>query len=253
MHLLRIHKELRDDYHKSERRKSDQYFLLYPLYRAVSFPVAAVFIYFGLSANQATLIGAAFLVVSLALFIGDVSASIFWGTMFYLMAFLVDFADGSIARFHGRPNAFGKLIDGLVDSLSFLLFIAVAIANVRSGTNLLSGSIELTMAIFATFSALFMQNYEFRVMYLLKESEVSITSSEQDAKNESNVLARLANKSYRNAITATPLLILALVPFDLLSVLLTFWFVVHVCLGLPKLLIGLVLVRRKLGSVYRAT
>lgn len=253
MHLLRIHKELRDDYYKSERRKSDQYFLLYPLYRALSFPVAAVFIYFGLSANQATLIGATFLVLSLALFIGDVSASIFWGTMFYLMAFLVDFADGSIARFHGKPNAFGKLIDGLVDSLSFLLFIAVAIANVRSGTNLLSDSIELTMAIFAAFSALFMQNYEFRVMYLLKESEVSITSSEQDAKNESSVLARLANKIYRNAITATPLLILALSPLNLLSFLLTFWFVVHVCLGLPKLLIGLVLVRRKLGSVYRAT
>ena len=56
---------------------------------------------------------------------------------------LVDFMDGNIAALHGPSNAFRQMIDGLVDSLTFLLFIALMFGKHRSGNPMFGASVEL--------------------------------------------------------------------------------------------------------------
>jgi hypothetical protein len=248
-----IYSELRRGYPGSEKRKSDAAFWLYPLYRVCSFPIAALFIRLGVSANQVTCFGVVLYVLSFAAFVSGLPQAPVLGALFYVASFLLDFADGTIARFHGRPNAFGKLIDGLADSATFTLFIAVAIANVRAGTNVFVPEVEISCGVAATLAAMFAQNYEFRAMYLLHESGLGEKSSAAFRPSPRQGVVERVNVFYRNSITMTPILLLVSAPWGLMSIALLFFLLVHVGLGLPRVVFGILGVRRKLASIYRAT
>ena len=101
MSYFEIYRCLRRDYRVSEKRKSDAEFLLYPLYRACSFPLAALFIRLGLSANQVTCVGVFVFVLAFVVLVSGVENPVLLGVGLYVTSFLIDFADGTIARYHG--------------------------------------------------------------------------------------------------------------------------------------------------------
>lgn len=252
MPYLEIYRSLRRDYRVSEKRKSDAAFLLYPIYRACSFPLAALFIRLRLSANQVTCVGVFVFVLSFAVLVSGVANPVPLGVGLYVTSFLIDFADGTVARYHGKPNSFGKLIDGFADSVSFAIFIAIAVANLKVGQNLFPAELEIAMGTAATVAALLMQNYEFRVMYLLREAGLTGVKGETHSAARQG-LGQLINAVYRNSVTATPLLLIVFAPFQLLSVVLVIFCLLHIGMGMPKVLLGILTVRRRLMSVHRAT
>ncbi len=254
MSLSEIYRNLIGSYRASIKRGMDAEFVLYRLYRPLSFPLSAGLIKLGVSANQATLLSLVALLVAIALFVTGDARYMTLGAFMYALAFILDFADGNIARFHNKPNYFGKLIDGLVDTLTCVLFIAVALGNTRAGRNLLPADAELAVGVATALVIVLIHYYRMRVAYFIKESGVGDSPSRQTPEREPGVVGmalNLANKSYKNLGTSTPIALLIMTPLDLLSLFVGFFFALHTLMGFSEIEVSLFRLRRKL-NVYRA-
>lgn len=254
MSLFEIYGNLLGSYRASKKRGLDTEFVLYRLYRPLSFPLSALLIKLGLSANQVTLLSLVAFLTTTGLFVTGDSLNMTLGALCYALAFILDFADGNIARFHNKPNYFGKLIDGLVDSLTCVLFIAVAFGNTRAGANLMPAHVELAVGVTTALVVLLVQYFRMRVAYFLKESGVGEQRSSEAAGARPGIVGsalNLANKVYKNAGTSTPILLLVLTPSGLLSLFIGFFFALHTLMGLSEIVVTLFRLRRKL-DVYRA-
>ncbi len=223
-----------------KKRTLDHTFVLYRwLYRPLSFPLTALFIRMGFSANQVSYLNGLLLLIALALFVSNQTQALLLGTLFFALFFILDFVDGNIARYHQKSSYFGKLLDGSIDTIGFFLFAVVAIGNVQSGLNVFDGATEIGLGIATTMLALFNQNFQFRYAYLRIES-VSVSESGQ-ANNHSESantasqpqqgLIATANWLYQNMLVSTPVLLIVAVFTDWLSAFTLFFFFVHALLG----------------------
>lgn len=253
MTLSQIYAKLLESYQASKKRGLDGEFILYRLYRPLSFPPSAILIKLGCSANQVTFQSLAIMLIATGLFLTGDPLYMVFGALSYALAFILDFADGNIARFHNKPNYFGKLIDGFVDSLSCILFIAIAIGDTRASLNMMPAGLELTLGIATTLVVLVTHYFRMRVAYFLKESGVLDRYPDplRDRAESGGSLISLANKVYKNLATSTPIVLLVLTPFGLLSVFIGFFFALHALMGLSEIVVSLVRLRRRL-NVYRA-
>lgn len=250
MTLFEIYPHLLESYRASKKRGMDGEFILYRIYRPASFPLSAGLIKLGFSANQVTLLSLVTLLVAVVLFwTGDQSLMVL-GALSYMLAFILDFADGNIARYHKKPNYFGKLIDGFVDTLSCILFIAVAMGNTGASFNIMPADIELTLGVATSLAIVITHYYRMRVAYFLKESGV-LEGPSGDRTQTRDSFIGIANKIYKNLATSTPIMLLIFTPLNLLSLFIGFFFVIHVLMGLSEIVVSLISLRRKL-DVYRA-
>jgi phosphatidylglycerophosphate synthase len=253
--LFKIYGFLLESYRASiKKRELDGEFILYRIYRPLSFPLSAVLIKLGFSANQVTLLSLVVLLIAAGLFLVGEPLYMMLGALSYALAFLLDFADGNIARFHNKPNYFGKLIDGFVDTLSCILFIAVAVGNIRYGQNWLPADVELSLSITVALAVVITNYFRIRVAYFLKESGAKAITNGDSAHSESSAvqrLFRLGNVVYKNLATSTPIVLLVSAYFNLLSLFLLLFVVVYVLLGLSEIIVRLIQLRNRL-NIYRA-
>lgn len=150
--------------YNSEKKRRDLVLVRY-LYRPCSFPLTVPFIKIGMSANQGTLLNFAILVTSIAfLCVGSFSATVV-GAILYLLIFVTDCIDGNIARYRKQRSYFGKVADGLVDTLVYYIFIAIAIGSIVSGLNRYAPVFELAAGASITLSMLTISYFRARIAY----------------------------------------------------------------------------------------
>ncbi len=248
-----IYKELRSNYSLSEKKKFDKEYFFYSFYRPLSFLPSAICIKFNVSPNIVTLIGALFLLAAFAfLYIGDLLT----GSFLYLLAYYLDFIDGNIARYKKVSSFFGKMLDGLVDSLTFLLFISIAVGNIKSGFPVFGENIEMVLGLSTAFVFLFRSYFQIRLAYIQSLLSVEIIknpSNLEKSKSASiNSKSLLSNKRffkigkniYNGIVSGMPIfLILAVLSNQLTFYLVTYMsiflvgMVLEILLGLKKLYI----------------
>jgi phosphatidylglycerophosphate synthase len=225
--VYKIYKKIVSQYNKSEKKKQDSQYVLFLIYRHLAFPIAALFIYIGISANITTLIGGSLMLISGVLFYNSDSFPMYLGVLFYWIAWILDFTDGVIARYNKTPNYFGKIIDGFVDYLSIFIFIPIAIGNSNSEAVLFLGVNDLFYALVAVMSCHVSHYYSMRVNYFILEMQKNGNSSNEiPVTKRSNGLRSIITfvASLRgNVITAAPVLMLISFFLDSMSYFILFY------------------------------
>jgi hypothetical protein len=192
------------------------------------------------------------LVVSLVVM--SLPAAYAWlGIAGYCLFWVLDFVDGNIARFHGTSSFFGKLIDGMVDTVGFLVFIGAAAYSVNHGHDLFGWKIELGLGIATCFAALLRQNYLFRLTHLKREA--GLTSDAVAPPPETPVLKRgLARKLvwlFDNLAVSQPLLLPLAAATGTTGVFVLLFFMLHGMFGLAAVALSIVKNQRELASIER--
>jgi phosphatidylglycerophosphate synthase len=161
-----IYRELKASHYGSQKSTFDAENYFYRWYRPISFFPSAILIRWGVSANSVTAWGAVCSLTAFAMLsMGKFQA----GSYLYLLAYLIDFVDGNIARYTGKATYFGKMIDGLVDTLSFLLFVALGFGNAGYGNAWFGSKVEVVLGLATAFIFLFRSYFYLRVSYIMNQ------------------------------------------------------------------------------------
>ena len=137
-----IYNELKVGYYGSRKNEFDAEHFFFRWYRPISFLPSAFLIKLGVSANVVTSFGAICLLATFALI---ASGNLLFGALLYLFAYIIDFIDGNIARYTGKPTKLGKIFDGAVDMLTFLLFVALGFGNVAASNSSAGPEVDIVM------------------------------------------------------------------------------------------------------------
>ena len=239
MKLFEIYFKLNDTYRSSKKKEIDQTNFLHVLYRKFSLPLTAVALFLGISANVMTLFSFTFLIIS---FVSFCNGLFLIGASSYFFAYILDFVDGNIARYFSKSNYFGKFIDGLVDSLTFLLFPSVAIGNVFFGKVHEFSDSELPLGIINSFIFLFLAYFNVRIAYLRAEinnsnNSSSLVTAREDRTSMIWVLFKFYKKSFNLLISALPIVLLLFVLFNSLFYFTIYSFLVFGVIGFIEVFI----------------
>ncbi|MFC5299817.1 CDP-alcohol phosphatidyltransferase family protein [Azospira restricta] len=252
--VIDIFREIKRGYYGSRKNVFDAEHYFFRWYRPVSFYPTAVLIKHGVSANAVTGFGAICLLVAFAML---ATGQLMLGALLYLFAYLIDFMDGNIARYAGHPTFFGKMIDGLVDSLTFLLFMALALGNARYGNPVFGASVELFLGVATAFGFLFRAYFYVRLTFILSQVPQGNVGSEGEASAGQGgvgspavtaarpLFLRYGKKFYFGLISGMPVLLVLAVLLRAVSVYLAVYFALFVLATLFEVVYGLVRVRRK--------
>jgi phosphatidylglycerophosphate synthase len=224
---------LRSYYGQVKERKENPYLLYRFLYRPLSFPLSAVAIRVGVSADALTAIN--FLVLAAAL-AALARGQLLLGAWLYFIYYVLDFADGNIARYHGVSSYFGKLVDGMVDTVSYLTFAAAAWGNARAGGSWIGAEAEVFVGVAATVSALLRQNYQWRMSAL--KSEIRLLSPAQ-SRPGAEVPMRPVVRLFNNIACSAPLVLLIAAYLDAVSAFLVAFFLLYGFAGNLEIVIGI--------------
>jgi hypothetical protein len=139
-----LSRTVRHQYRGTPREQAE---LAYPparyFFRPASFVLTPLLIRLGISANQATALGALLTAAAFVLFARGSGSSVLAGALCMTLAGVVDYSDGNLARYNSSHSIFGKFIDGLCDGSTMLHQAAI-------GLGFLASSIELALVGFAT-------------------------------------------------------------------------------------------------------
>lgn len=164
------------------------------------------------------------------------------GSLLYLFAYVVDFMDGNIARYAGRPTFFGKMIDGLVDSLTFLLFVALGFGNGAAGQSLLNPPIEIVLGVATGFAFLLRAYFYLRLSFVLVPTQNAIAQTTSNdtliSRNRSGIL-QIGKKIYFGVISGMPVFLLLAVLLDAVSIYLAGYFLLFSLATLFEIAYGL--------------
>ena len=93
-------------------------------YRSISIYITRLFLYTPITPNQITLLGALIYIAGASLFISGSPLMIIIGGLVVRLAILLDYVDGSVARYRGIASPGGDFLDKLSDCVpQILLFI----------------------------------------------------------------------------------------------------------------------------------
>lgn len=128
---------IREVTYSEEKRRTDfrSHLWAYLVARPLSFYIAPLFLRFGISANQVTLLGGGVLLAGLAgIVLGPYHATfLITGTILVNLWYLLDFVDGCIARYDDGGNPFGAFLDWFVGVIHHIgIPIAVALTLFQS-------------------------------------------------------------------------------------------------------------------------
>jgi len=245
MTLLSIYRDVLGSYYGQPKQQKERRFVFYHvLYRPLSFPLSALAIRVGASADGTTAFG---LLVLVAALWALASGAIVWGALIFFFYYVLDFVDGNIARYHGLQSYFGKLFDGMVNSVSAAVYVAAGWAAARSGDSLLPPDGELVMGIATGMSALLRQTYRFRLAYLRLEMpnapvRLAAESEEPGAKPGLPLPVWL----FENAVASLPVMLLLAAAADALSVFNLLFFAIYALGGNLEIVLSMLKNRRAL-------
>lgn len=235
--LLVAYRGLLRSYYGQVKEQKEMPFVLYRyVYRPLSFPLSALAIRLGVSADALTAMNLLVLAAALCATGSGRPAAMVLGAWLYFVYFVLDFADGNIARYHGRSSYFGKLIDGMVDSVSFLMLATVAWGNARAGGAWFGAEMEVFLGVAASICALLRQNYQWRVSALKAE----IRLSEPPAREPAAAAPRMRPVAwlFNNAASSAPLLLLVAAHTGAISAFVLAFFVLYGVAGSLEIVIG---------------
>lgn len=130
-------KELREN-HPERKRKIDYYknYWSYLFVRPASFYLAPIFLYFGFTANQVTMLGAIILLVGLAAIgVAGSYTAVILGAILVNVWFILDYVDGVVARHRSTESVFGEFLDwvtGVVERTFLPIVVGVFLYTVPS-------------------------------------------------------------------------------------------------------------------------
>lgn len=234
-----IYNELKLTYYGSQKSAFDAEHFFFRWYRPISFFPSAVLINYGVSANVVTSLGALCLLFAFAsLALGQLVL----GSLLYLFAYVVDFMDGNIARYIGRPTFFGKMIDGLVDSLTFLLFVALGIGNAATGNSWVTPTADIAVGVATGFAFLLRVYFYLRISFILapaKNSSPQATGYGALPLTGRSALLQMGKRIYFGIISGMPVLLLLAVLLNAVSVYLAGYFLLFSLATLFEVVYGL--------------
>jgi phosphatidylglycerophosphate synthase len=234
--FIGVYRDLLRTYYGQLKERKEAPFVLYRyLYRPLSFPFSAVAIRLGVSADAMTAANLVLLIgASVALSWGGRGAMLL-GAWLYVLYYVLDFADGNVARYHGSSSYFGKLIDGMVDTISYLIFAAAAWGSARAGGGWLGVEAVVFLGVATTISALLRQNYQWRMSAL--KAEVRQLSSDAP---QAEVPLRPIVWLFNNVACSSPLLLVVAAHLDVVPLFLLAFFVLYGIAGNCEILIGVI-------------
>ena len=233
--LLGVYRDLLRSYYGQLKEHKEAPFVLYRyLYRPLSFPLSAVAIRLGATADAMTAANLLVLAAALGTLAWGNTATLLLGAWLYLIYFVLDFVDGNLARYYGVSSYFGKLIDGMVDTISFLIFAAAAWGNARAGGAWLNAETEVFLGVAATISALLRQNYQWRVSALKAEIRLAAPAGAASPAVGMRPVVWLFN----NVACSAPLLLLLAVYLEVVSAFVLAFFMLYAIAGNCEIVIG---------------
>jgi len=242
--LMNTYREVLRSYYGQVKERTERHYLFYRyVYRPLSFPLSAIAIRSGASADGVTFVNLLLLIAAMVTVAWGTPGAMLAGAVLFFAYFVLDFVDGNIARYFRVSSYFGKLIDGMVDTLSFVLFSAVALGNARAGTSLIGGELEIALGVAATISAFIRQNYRWRLAYLRSEMGLTIMADAQRDKPDSTSgehRVRLIVWLFDNAATSTPIVLLGAACTGLVSIFVVAFFILYAIGGNLETLLSIV-------------
>lgn len=214
--IVQVYINILNEYKNSNKKLKDKYYLSFIFYRHICFPLVALFLKLGITANTVTLFGFISLVIAFSLIALGTESSFIFGGGFYFLAFILDFADGTLARYINKPNYFGKLIDGLVDYFSHLLYFFIGLGLYKNNSY---SDFDLNWILIGSFMSmivLFLIYFRIRILYFTQEESISSKDNQQEKKikegnkNTTSFTAHL-NRASENFIVLCPILLLIFV------------------------------------------
>lgn len=203
-----IYQELKRGYYGSNKHTFDSEHYFFRWYRPISFLPSALLIKLGVTANIVTSFGALSL---LSAFATLASGHLALGAFLYLIAYIVDFIDGNIARYSNNPTSFGKIFDGAVDLLTFLLFVSVGFGNVAAGESNFSSNIDIFSGISGGFVFLLRCYFSLRLSSALSSTLIHNNQASQDKSLKNNSvfwLLKLGKRISQGLISGMPIFLL---------------------------------------------
>jgi phosphatidylglycerophosphate synthase len=221
------------------------------LYRPLSFLPSSIFVYFSISPNTISLINGGFVILATILFcIGNVMA-LWSGISVLWIYYIFDFCDGNVARYLNKSSYFGKLLDGCVDTFSFVIYFGIAYG--YGGIHEESNQI-MTLLGFLTCVAALLNAYINKSIAYMRESikvEHQVTQSKANPVKRKLTVLNWLNIIYENAITGMPVVLILCALTQKLHYFIILYFLVHSILGCIGS-VGRIIVAKKQLSYERA-
>ncbi|MAV82886.1 MAG: hypothetical protein CMI90_05445 [Pelagibacteraceae bacterium] len=185
------------------------YFLIF---RPVSFLFSTLFIFLKINAKQVTSFRLIFLIFTylFCLIIDINNYYIIFINLFVIK--ILDFCDGSLARYFNENTLKGKLFENLVDYLSFLYPISIYLYNLRTDYYFYNREVDFLLTIFVILSYYFPTYLRNRIKILLNFDKNSKTGMSERKFTKQNYDIRSFYELFHSLIL---LLVLALLALDL--------------------------------------
>jgi len=248
--LSKINKKLKAHYLSSKKFNYD-ITVAHKIFRYLSFPLSSLFIKFEISPNKITFLGLLFLLFSFILLMMDSKNFIYLGILFYLIYIILDFSDGNVARYLNKSNFFGKLIDGFVDFLSFLIFIPFYYVYRTFNDLDADDDFYLALSITISFLALIYCYLKLRISLFEKESMKKIIKSKDNVEDNSRLQHRflkLFSQISENILTGIPILFLLFLILNKLDIFLFFYFLYFSIICSTEIIIRMIRIKDKMSS-----
>ena len=125
---------VREEYLRSLKHREAEEVLDLFFYRPVAFVVVRIIAPTGITPNQVTLLSLAAGLVAAREFSTGMTSSLAAGALWYMLANILDCADGQLARLKNSGTPMGRMIDGIADYLSgAAIFIGIGIGCAAEG------------------------------------------------------------------------------------------------------------------------
>jgi len=204
--MITLIAQLRQQYLVSDQHRAERHY--YPsrfLYRPLGILIAAASIRLRLSANALSI--ASLLVFIAAMLQLAHGGGVVVAAIGLNVCWILDHADGLVARWHGRSSTFGSFLDGLIDASFSAQYLVLGYhVNVGHSDTLwplaLGGSI--------TFLVLFGHYFRVRLASMNVGEKTAPARPSRQAGNTRRHLAQFFQLSYRNWLYGEPLLFLML-------------------------------------------
>lgn len=172
MNYIKILKELKE----INQNEAEHRFGADRLLRFLGNFICPFFIIFGISANLMCCIGLLLAVSAAVIIITGFDNSLVLATGIYLFVIILDYTDGSVARYTSSSNFFGRFLDGVCDNITGAIFHIAIFLYVNKQFEL-NPFIEI-LCIFSipmwVLSSLIMDRYSTMVRWIKETHDVSI-------------------------------------------------------------------------------
>jgi len=168
MRVTYILKKIEWQYKNNQKLSYEKNLFFFKIYRPISFYLTVFFIFLRLKPNFITFLNF-LLILGSCLFL--LKGFTLFGLLFLLLSFIFDLIDGNLARYYQSNNSFGKIADGFVDSLIFLVFFFYSISLIINEQKIYNENITLLIGALTSVSFLFKICFDIRCNYVLIRDE----------------------------------------------------------------------------------